>query len=69
MRTLKDRFHDKMGDVMGLRCRSCDSPSAKWVESWEDYYCQECLDAIYDSLDEFEDFEEISELGEMFWDD
>lgn len=52
-----------------MRCRSCDSPLAKWVETWEDYYCQECLDAIYDSLDEFEDFEDISELEEMYWDE
>ena len=54
---------------MGLRCKSCDSIDAKWVEAWEDYYCQECLDAIYDSLDEFDDLEEISELEEMYWDD
>jgi len=38
-----------------MRCRSCDSIEAKWVESWEDYYCQECLDAIYDTLEEYDE--------------
>ena len=38
-----------------MRCRSCDSSEAKWVEAWEEYYCQECLDAIYDTLDEYDE--------------
>ena len=51
-----------------MRCRSCNSPSAKWVESWEDYYCDECLEAIYDSLDEFDE-EELDLIKEIYWDD
>lgn len=51
-----------------MRCRSCDSIEAKWVEAWEDYYCQECLDAIYDTLEEYEDLEEFSELEGYYYD-
>jgi len=50
-----------------MRCHSCNSPDGKWVESWEDYYCDECLDAIYESLEVFDEEEEF--LKEMFWDD
>jgi NMD protein affecting ribosome stability and mRNA decay len=50
-----------------MRCHSCNSPDGKWVESWEDYYCDECLDAIYESLEVFDEEEEF--LKEMFCDD
>jgi NMD protein affecting ribosome stability and mRNA decay len=50
-----------------MRCHSCNSPDGKWVESWEDYYCEECLDAIYESLELFVEDEEW--LEEMFSDD
>ncbi len=55
---------------MSIRCRCCDSPEAKWVRAWEDYYCDECLDSIYDSLGEFEEEEDtLDSIREMYYDD
>ena len=52
-----------------MRCRACNSPKATWQAQWEEYYCQECLDEIYDSLTEFEDEEELEFIKEIYFDD
>jgi hypothetical protein len=44
-----------------MRCKSCDSDKGKWVEAWEDYYCEECSDSIYESLEIFDDEEDFME--------
>lgn len=41
-----------------MRCRSCDSPYASWQAQWEEYYCEECLQEIYETLEE-DDLEEM----------
>ncbi len=51
-----------------MRCKSCDSLEGKWQRQWDEYYCQECVDAIYDSLDEFDE-EELGMLEELYWDE
>ncbi len=50
-----------------MRCRSCDSVDASWVEHWGEYYCEECVNEIYDSLSEFDDLEDV--LEEIYIDD
>jgi hypothetical protein len=53
-----------------MRCRSCDSPYASWQAQWEEYYCEECLDEIYDALSEYdEDLDELDIIKELYYDD
>ena len=49
-----------------MRCRSCDSPRASWQTQWEEYYCAECLEEIYETLEEDE---EDTILEEIYYDD
>ncbi len=52
-----------------MRCRACDSPHASFQKQWEEWYCEECLDEIYDSLTEFEDEEEVELIRELYFND
>lgn len=42
-----------------MRCRSCDSPDAHYINHWDDWYCDECLDSIMDTLDEYDPLEDL----------
>jgi uncharacterized Zn ribbon protein len=38
-----------------MRCKACNSEEAVW--DGHDYYCEECLEAIDETLSEFDLFE------------
>lgn len=44
-----------------MRCRCCDSPQAKFIHHYDEWYCEECLDSIEDVISEDEDLEELDE--------
>ncbi len=46
-----------------MRCKACDSIDGKFIPQWEDYYCDECCDAIYSSMED-EALDELAELWE-----
>lgn len=41
---------------MGIRCKCCDSPEAKW--DGVDWYCSDCSDAWREALYELEDWDD-----------
>lgn len=51
-----------------MRCRACNSPHATFQRQWEEWYCEECLDEIYDSLSEFDE-EEVDLIREIYYND
>lgn len=44
-----------------MRCRCCDSPEAKWIHYWQEYYCEDCKDSIDETISEDEELEEFME--------
>ena len=45
-----------------MRCRCCDSPEAKW--DGVDFYCDSCLDSIWEAIHEDEEDDEDELLEE-----
>ncbi len=43
-----------------MRCRCCNSPDAHYIRYYDEYYCNECLDVIEETIaeDSFDDLEE-----------
>ena len=48
-----------------MRCRACDSLDATYQQQWEEWYCRECLEEIYDTLSEFEDDDFLEEFYDI----
>ena len=42
-----------------MRCRCCNSVEANWISYYDEYYCDECLEVIEDTVQE--DFEDVLE--------
>lgn len=41
-----------------MHCRCCDSMDARRIDYYEEWYCDECLEVIEDTLNEYEDLED-----------
>ena len=42
-----------------MHCRCCDSMEAHFIHHYEEWYRDECLEAIEDTLNEYEDLEDM----------
>ena len=45
-----------------MRCYCCNSPEANWIHCYDEWYCDECLNSIDETIQEWE--EDLDDLVE-----